>query len=87
MKLHVFATKHKTNTYSEDCLDLELNKFRRQFCFSTVESVFTQSPRIKTTKKLAAMLVYFQKNIFKILLSRYTNMAAMTSHANALYMS
>ena len=27
----------------------------------------------------------FQKNIFKILLSRYTNMAPMTSHANALY--
>ena len=27
----------------------------------------------------------FQKNIFKILLSRYTNMAAMTSHANAPY--
>ena len=28
-----------------------------------------------------------QKNIFKILLSRYTNMAAMTSHANALYIA
>ena len=31
-----------------------------------------------------AFLEYFQKNIFKILLSRYTNMTAMTSHPNAL---
>ena len=38
---------------------------------------------IKTTKKLVAMLVYLSKE-YIILLYRYTNIAAMTSHENVL---
>ena len=78
-------TSHQQVVFARLVTSCQQVRYKMLTCNNLVDiECFHSVPRIKTTKKLAAMLVYVQKNIFKILLSWYTNMAAMTSHANTL---